>query len=76
MRSLLKIPRRLRKFIGIFLLVPFVLFYALLTMALAVRLLAGAAIGVQALYYGIAGLAFVLPAACIIWFMQKPGPSS
>jgi hypothetical protein len=71
MNLILKIPQRARKFIGVLLLVPFVMIYALLAMALAVRLLPGAPGLIQALYYCIAGLLWVVPAAGIIWFMQK-----
>lgn len=71
MNLILKIPQRLRKFIGILLLVPFVMIYALLAMVLAVRLLPGEPLLLQTLYYFVAGLAWIVPAAGIIWFMQK-----
>lgn len=71
--SLLNIPQRARKFIGVLLLVPFVMLYALLAMVLAVRLLPGQPYALQVLYYCVAGLLWILPAAGIVWFMQKRG---
>ncbi len=67
----LRLPQRLRKFIGVLLLVPFVIVYTLLAMVLAVKLLPGTSHVVQFIYYAIAGLFWILPAAAIIWFMQK-----
>jgi hypothetical protein len=74
MNIVLKIPQRLRKFIGVLLLVPFVMIYALFAMVLAVRLLPGTPGLIQAIYYLIAGLLWIAPAALIVWFMQKPKP--
>jgi len=71
MNLILKIPQRVRKFIGVLLLVPYVIIYALLAMALAVKLLPDTSLLVQGVYYCVAGLLWVVPAAGIIWFMQK-----
>jgi hypothetical protein len=76
MEILLKIPQRLRKFIGVLLLVPLIMVYALLAMVLAVKLLPGTPGFVQAFYYGVAGLLWTIPAAGIIWFMQKRKPEA
>ncbi len=76
MNNLLLIPQSLRKFIGVLLLVPFVMIYALLAMVLAVRLLPGQPLVLQTLYYVVAGLVWIVPAAAIIWFMQKRYPIS
>lgn len=70
MNFLLKIPQRARKLIGVFILVPFLTIYSLLAMVLAVRLLPGEGFFIVILYYAVAGLFWVLPAAGIIWFMQ------
>lgn len=68
--NLLTIPQRARKFIGMLLLVPFVMIYALLAMVMAVKLLPGTSLMTQTAYYIAAGFLWIVPAALIVWFMQ------
>jgi len=62
---------RLKKLIGALVMVLFVIVYALLIMALAPRLLAGASKMVEMAFYLVAGLAWVLPLLPLIRWMEK-----
>jgi hypothetical protein len=64
--------RRMRKLIGAAALVLFVPFYALVAMTLAGTRLPGTTILTQTVFYAIAGLAWVIPAGVIIYWMQRP----
>ncbi|WOJ88971.1 DUF2842 domain-containing protein [Methylocapsa polymorpha] len=65
--------RRTRKFIGVNVTIGFVLFYALLAMALAqARPVQDAPGLVQALIYAALGLAWILPMMPLIKWMEKP----
>ena len=64
--------RRSRKFIGAVLMLGFVIFYALMAMALAQsRLLQEASKLFQGIGYAILGLAWVLPIMPLIKWMEK-----
>lgn len=63
---------RLRKFIGMVMLVGFVCLYALAAMVMAAALLPGWGHGWQMVYYAVAGLAWVIPAGLIIYWMERP----
>ncbi|MGI9479248.1 MAG: DUF2842 domain-containing protein [Hyphomicrobiaceae bacterium] len=65
---------RTRKLIGTFALLVLVIVYALAAMMVAIALQVNASKTVEALYYVIAGLAWVFPAGAIIWWMQKERP--
>lgn len=65
-------PQRLRKLIGTFLLVVFVCLYALAAMTVAAAKLPGTSGLVQLAYFTVAGLVWVIPAAALIYWMQKP----
>lgn len=65
-------PIRLRKFIGTVLLVVFVIIYVLIAMSVAATRLPGTSHLVQALYYAVAGLLWVLPAGLLIRWMARP----
>lgn len=65
---------RLKKLIGAVLMVAFVIFYALIVMAVAPRILTGASKLVEMAFYVIAGLAWTLPLLPLIrWMERKPG---
>lgn len=68
---------RLRKFIGTFIMLGFAVFYALALMALAQPVLNGASKIAEAIFYCVAGLAWVPPMMVIIRWMEgrpvKPG---
>lgn len=65
---------RLKKLIGAILMVAFVIFYALIVMAVAPRILTGASKLVEMAFYVIAGLAWTLPLLPLIrWMERKPG---
>ena len=63
---------RIRKLVGAILLLIMIAVYSLLAMMAAVILQVNEANkSVELLYYGVAGLLWVLPAALIIKWMQK-----
>src|SRR6266446_3847549 len=70
-----KMPIRLRKFIGAILLILLVVTWALLAMALAQSPLVRANGVIEALYYVVAGLGWVLPAMPLIRWMSRPDPA-
>lgn len=66
-------PRRARKFVGGAVMLAFVVFYALIAMALAQsRPLQEASAFVQSLGYAILGLAWTLPLMPLIKWMERP----
>lgn len=65
-------PIRLRKLIGTFLLVIFVITYALVAMALAVRIIPDQTSVWAFLFFIVGGVLWILPAGVIVWWMQKP----
>lgn len=65
-------PQRLRKLIGTIVLVVFVAFYALTAMTLAAAKLPGTPGWVQLVFFVVAGFAWVIPAAPLVTWMQKP----
>jgi len=68
-------PIRLRKFIGAILLILLVVTWALLAMALAQSPLVRTNGVIEAFYYVVAGLGWVLPAMPLIRWMSRPGPA-
>ena len=66
-------PRRARKFVGGAVMLVFVIFYAMIAMALAqARLLQEAPALVQSLGYIVLGLAWTLPLMPLIKWMERP----
>jgi hypothetical protein len=64
-------PMRQRKLIGAFLIIGFVIFYALLAMALAqARFLQDSAAPVQAVLYAILGFSWIFPLMPLIKWMS------
>ena len=63
--------QRLKKLIGTFTMISFVVFYALIVAALAPRILAGASKPVELIFYVVAGLAWTLPLLPLIRWMEK-----
>ena len=68
----MSLPIRIRKLIGTVALIGLVVVWALLAMALAQAVLGSANRVVQALYYAVAGLGWVLPAMPLISWMSRP----
>lgn len=68
-------PQRARKLIGTVLLVAFIIVYSLTAMTIAAAKLPGTSGLVQLIYYAVAGLLWAVPAAGLIWWMQKPDAS-
>jgi len=66
--------RRTRKFLGTIVMLVFVVIYALLVMVLAQPVLNGAGKFVEALFYLIAGLAWILPLMPLIKWMDRLDP--
>lgn len=65
-------PERLRKLIGTFVLVGFIIVYALSVMTIAAAKLPGMSGWVQFAFYFVGGLVWVLPAGLIIAWMVRP----
>jgi len=64
--------QRMRKLVGTVLLLVFIAVYALLAMLVAVVLQVSTAKWVELAYYVVAGIAWVIPAGALVWWMQKP----
>ncbi len=64
--------QRTRKLAGTIILVIFIIVYSLTAMTIAAAKLPGTSGLTQLVYYAFAGLFWVLPAAGLIWWMQKP----
>ncbi len=62
--------RRTRKFVGTLVMLLFVVLYALIVNALAAPILTGANKVVEAIFYVIAGLAWVPPLMVLIKWME------
>lgn len=65
------ISPRVKKFIGAFVMVVFVIAYALAIMGLAPRVLNGAAKATELAFYGLAGLAWIIPLMPLIRWMER-----
>ncbi len=65
-------PVRLKKFIGTFLIVALVVFYALIATTIASYRLAESPWWVHLLYFLISGVIWVIPAMFIIRWMERP----
>lgn len=65
-------PVRLRRFIGMILLVTLVLVYVLIVAIIAMATLGGANVMIQFAYFAFTGLLWVLPAMLIVKWMYKP----
>lgn len=65
-------PQRARKLIGTIVLVAFVCFYAMTVMTIAAAKLQGASHLAELLYFLVAGLIWIVPAAGLIYWMAKP----
>lgn len=67
---------RTRKLIGTVVLLVFLAVYAFLAMLAAVVLQVSSNKAVELLFYLVGGLAWVVPAAWLVRWMQKPGAGS
>lgn len=67
-------PVRLRKLIGLVLILVWIFVYAILAMRLAVGILPDAHWLVALLFYAVCGLAWILPLLPLIRWMQRPDP--
>lgn len=63
---------RMRKLVGAVLLLLFLAVYALIAMLVAVTLQVNGSKVAELVYYAVAGLLWVLPAAWLIKWMQQP----
>ncbi|MBA5776125.1 DUF2842 domain-containing protein [Stappia sp. F7233] len=60
-----------RKFVGMVVLVVFVITYAFVAMVIGDLTLQQASTAVRFLYFAVAGLAWTIPAGAIIWWMER-----
>lgn len=65
---------RMRKLVGTIVLLVFIILYAFAAMLAAIVLQVNGSKLVEVVYYFVAGLAWLPPAAFIIWWMQRPDP--
>lgn len=65
-------PVRLRKFIGMLLIVALVVIYALVATTIASALLGASPWYIHLLYFFLTGLLWIVPAMFIIKWMEKP----
>ncbi len=63
---------RTRKLIGTVVLILFLILYAFVAMLIAIALQVNASKFVELVYYVVAGLLWVIPAAILVRWMQKP----
>jgi len=68
----MRLPVRLRKFIGMLLLLVVLFFYAMIVMTIAVSGWMPKNGFIEFMFYLITGLSWTFPAGLIIWWMQKP----
>lgn len=66
------LPLRLRKFIGMCLLLVVLIVYALVIMVIATSVWVPSNGFVEFIFYLVTGLAWIIPAGAIIWWMQRP----
>jgi uncharacterized membrane protein YuzA (DUF378 family) len=64
--------RRIRKLIGTLAIFVFVIFYALVAMALAESRIVDAPKLIQTIFYVVLGLAWILPVMPLIRWMERP----
>ncbi len=69
----LGIPMRIRKLIGLIVLLVFMFFYALTVMMIAVTRLPENGL-VEVIYFLVAGFLWIVPARYLIAWMQLPDP--
>ncbi|MCB1501271.1 MAG: DUF2842 domain-containing protein [Bauldia sp.] len=67
--------QRIRKLIGTVFLAVFVPFYALVAMTVAAAKLPGTSVLTQTLFFAIVGLAWVIPAGAVVYWMVRPDKS-
>ncbi len=64
---------RVKKFLGVFILIGFIAIYSLLVMRVAVDVLPQARGIAEFVFYAVAGMAWVVPVRYLILWMNKPG---
>lgn len=71
-------PYRLKKFIGMIILVALVVIYSLVATTIATYRLAESPWYIHLAFFGFSGLLWIVPAMFVIWWMeQRPkGPST
>lgn len=69
-------PSRLRRFVGMFVMIVFVLVYIVIAMDVGNLIVATKSATVQMIYFAIAGLAWVPVAGLIVWLTYRRRPSA
>ncbi len=69
-------PVRLRKFIGMLLIVTLVIVYAIVAVSVATAFLAQSAWYVHLLYFLLTGVLWIVPAMVIVKWMERPAGSA
>jgi hypothetical protein len=64
---------RVKKFLGVFILIGFIGIYSLLVMKTAVAVLPEANAVLELIFYAFAGMAWVVPVRYLILWMNTPG---
>lgn len=65
-------PMRLRKLIGTFVLVAWIIIYTVLAVSLATAPFFPQNIAIELIYYVIAGIAWIFPVRWLLVWMQRP----
>lgn len=68
-------PSRAKKFIGLIVMLVWLVFYSILVLGIAVQVLPGAGGFSQFMFYLVAGLAWTVPLFPLIAWMNRPGPN-
>ncbi len=64
-------PIRLRKFIGMIVIVVFVIIYAFVAMVIGDLTLQQSSTPIRFVYFAIAGLLWTIPVGAIMWWMER-----
>ncbi|GAK44099.1 conserved protein [Tepidicaulis marinus] len=67
-----RLPMRLRKLIGTFLLMAWIIAYTVLAVTLGTASFFPQHVAVQLVYYVVAGIAWIFPVRYLLAWMQKP----
>lgn len=67
-------PMRWKKFAGMILLLVFLAFWALFTVAVAIKVLPDANWFVELLFYAVMGIVWIFPVRYLMVWMNTPGP--
>lgn len=71
-----RLPVRLRKLIGLFVLLLWIFVYTIFAIGLAVRVLPGAHWAVELAFYAVVGMSWIFPVRYLFRWMSRPDEDS